>query len=58
MHYIPVHRQPYYVARYGKCVLPGAEAYYDSTLTLPLHPGMSENDVGRVVASLKRHLNA
>jgi len=58
VHYIPVHRQPYYAARYGKQNLPGAEAYYASTLTLPLHPSMSESDVGRVVASLKRHLNA
>ena len=58
VHYIPVHRQPYYAGRYGTHELPGAEAYYASTLTLPLHPGMNENDVGRVVASLKRHLRA
>ena len=34
--------------------MPGAEAYYASTLTLPLHPGMSEADVVRVVAALKK----
>jgi dTDP-4-amino-4,6-dideoxygalactose transaminase len=54
VHYIPVHRQPYYATRYGTTVLPGAEAYYASTLTLPLHPGMSEADVVRVVAALKK----
>jgi len=58
VHYIPVHRQPYYARRYGALTLPGAEAYYASTLTLPLHPGMNEGDVVRVVASLRRHLKA
>ena len=54
VHYIPVHRQPYYATRYGTTLLPGAEAHYASTLTLPLHPGMSEADVERVVAALKK----
>jgi UDP-4-amino-4,6-dideoxy-N-acetyl-beta-L-altrosamine transaminase len=56
VHYIPVHRQPYYAQRYGTTLLPGAEAHYASTLTLPLHPGMSEVDVVRVVAALKKQL--
>jgi dTDP-4-amino-4,6-dideoxygalactose transaminase len=56
VHYIPVHRQPYYTGRYGAQVLPGAESYYASTLTLPLHAGMEEADVARVVSTLKRHL--
>jgi UDP-4-amino-4,6-dideoxy-N-acetyl-beta-L-altrosamine transaminase len=56
VHYIPVHRQPYYAQRYGAQSLPGAERYYDSTLTLPLHPAMSEADVVRVVMSLKKQL--
>lgn len=56
VHYIPVHRQPYYARRYGTCLLPGAEAHYASTLTLPLHPGMAESDVARAVAALKRQL--
>ncbi len=52
VHYIPVHQQPYYRGRYGSLVLPGAEAYYARTLSLPLFVGMTENDVGRVVAAL------
>ncbi len=56
VHYIPLHRQPYYAARYGAQSLPGAESYYAGTLTLPLHAGMSEGDVERVVAALKRNL--
>jgi dTDP-4-amino-4,6-dideoxygalactose transaminase len=58
VHYIPVHRQPYYAARYGVPELPGADAYYASTFTLPLHATMSEDDVGRVVGALRRHLRA
>jgi UDP-4-amino-4,6-dideoxy-N-acetyl-beta-L-altrosamine transaminase len=56
VHYIPVHRQPYYAARYGERTLPGAEAWYAQTLSLPLHAAMTEGDVERVVASLSYHL--
>lgn len=56
VHYIPVHRQPYYAQRYGAHSLPGAERYSASTLTLPLHPAMSEADVVRVVAALRKQV--
>ena len=56
VHYIPVHRQPYYAARYGVPHLPGADAYYAAALTLPLHAAMNEGDVRRVVDALTRHL--
>jgi UDP-4-amino-4,6-dideoxy-N-acetyl-beta-L-altrosamine transaminase len=56
VHYIPVHRQPYYAQRYGVQPLPGADNYYASTLTLPLYPKMSEADVVRVVVALKKQL--
>lgn len=52
VHYIPVHRQPYYRGRYGDLVLPGADAYYARCLSLPLFPAMTDGDVGRVVAAL------
>ena len=52
VHYIPVHRQPYYQARYGALDLPGAEAWYARCLSLPLYPGMADDDVDRVVAAL------
>ena len=53
VHYLPVSRQPYYRSRYGDLPLPGADAYYDACLTLPLFVGMDEDDVARVVAELK-----
>lgn len=52
VHYIPVHGQPYYRQRYGRLDLPGAEAYYRRTLSLPLFPGMEDGEVDRVVAAL------
>jgi perosamine synthetase len=50
--YIPVHLQPWYRRTYGygpgKC--PVAEAFYARCLSLPLHPLLSDDDVGRVIA--------
>jgi dTDP-4-amino-4,6-dideoxygalactose transaminase len=56
VHYIPVHRQPYYVKRYGALDLPGADAWYDRCLTLPLYPTMADGDVDRVVDALAKVL--
>lgn len=56
VHYIPVHRQPYYVGRYGPLELPGAEAWYQACLSLPLYPGMEDHDVDRVVGALAQAL--
>jgi dTDP-4-amino-4,6-dideoxygalactose transaminase len=53
VHYLPVHRQPYYRERYGSLSLPGADAYYARVLSLPLYPTMSEADVDRVVEALE-----
>jgi UDP-4-amino-4,6-dideoxy-N-acetyl-beta-L-altrosamine transaminase len=58
VHYIPVHRQPYYAERYGALDLPGAERWYDRCLSLPLYPGMADEDVGRVVEALRAVLGA
>lgn len=52
VHYIPVHRQPYYVGRQGLADLPGADAWYARCLTLPLYPAMTDGDVERVVEAL------
>jgi len=52
VHYIPVHTQPYYQNRYGHLDLPGAQAWYDRCLSLPLFPGMADDDVDLVAGSL------
>ncbi|MGE5506651.1 MAG: UDP-4-amino-4,6-dideoxy-N-acetyl-beta-L-altrosamine transaminase [Actinomycetota bacterium] len=58
VHYLPVHRQPYYAGRYGVETLPGADAYYQDCLTLPLFPAMTDGDVARVVEALAEVLGA
>jgi len=56
VHYIPVHRQPYYRNLYGELDLPGAEAWYARCLSLPLYPGMEDGDVAKVVGALREVL--
>lgn len=56
VHYIPVHRQPYYERLYGRQDLPGAMRFYERELSLPLFPGMADADVGRVAGALARAL--
>lgn len=53
VHYIPVHRQPYWQRRYGSLSLPGAEQHYAQTLSLPLYPSMTDDDVDRVIGALE-----
>lgn len=52
VHYMPVHRQPYYKALYGMADLPGADTYYNRCLSLPLFATMTDRDVSRVVEAL------
>jgi UDP-4-amino-4,6-dideoxy-N-acetyl-beta-L-altrosamine transaminase len=54
VHYIPVHRQPYYMGRYGELELSGADAHYARCLSLPLFAGMEMADVDRVVEALTK----
>lgn len=57
VHYVPVSRQPYYVERYGRQNLPGAENYYSQVLSLPIFPAMEQGDVDRVVNALAKVLD-
>ena len=56
VHYIPVHSQPYYRDLYGEQNMPGAEEYYEQTLSLPLFPAMDITDPKKVVQALKEVL--
>lgn len=56
VHYLPVHLQPYYRRRCGHVDLPGARAYYERALSLPLFPAMADADVERVAGALRRAL--
>lgn len=49
VHYMPVYLHPYYQKLgYAKGLCPAAEAAYSEMLTLPLWPGMFEEDIQRV----------
>lgn len=52
VHYLPVHRQPYYQGLYGALTLPGADSYYARCLSIPLFPLMTDDDVRRVAAAV------
>lgn len=53
LHYIPVHRQPYYEGlgfNAGYC--PEGERYYGEAISLPMYPGLTEQQQDLVVATL------
>jgi UDP-4-amino-4,6-dideoxy-N-acetyl-beta-L-altrosamine transaminase len=58
VHYIPVHRLPFYQRRgwSGKS-LPNAEAYYAGALSLPMHAGLTDADLRRVVKAVRDGLS-
>jgi len=59
VHYIPVHRQPYYEALgFRRGDFPEAERYYERAISLPLHPGLSDAQQDHVVEALRRALRA
>jgi UDP-4-amino-4,6-dideoxy-N-acetyl-beta-L-altrosamine transaminase len=53
VHFIPIHYHPHY-ARYGwqRGQFPNAEQYYERTLSLPLYPAMSDQDVADVIEAV------
>jgi len=55
LHYIPVHRQPYYERlgfKAGYC--PEAEQYYAEAISLPMYPGLTEVQQNKVIEALRQ----
>jgi dTDP-4-amino-4,6-dideoxygalactose transaminase len=52
IHYPPVHRFSYYRERFPGVVLPNTEQFSTRELSLPLHPGLGDDDVDRVAGVL------
>jgi UDP-4-amino-4,6-dideoxy-N-acetyl-beta-L-altrosamine transaminase len=54
VHYLPVHRQPFHQVRAGfaPVQLPVADAHYRDCLSLPLHPGLTDDEVERVIRAV------
>lgn len=53
VHYLPLHRQPYYRNLAAGERFPGADSYYEKALSLPLFSGMEIEDLNRVTAALR-----
>ncbi len=59
VHYIPVHRQPYYESLgFKPGDFPVAEDYYSRAISIPLYAGLSDADQDEVILALKRALDA
>lgn len=55
VHYIPVHRQPYYEALgFKRGDFPHAEGYYERAISLPVYAELSDAQQQTVVAALRR----
>ena len=54
VHFIPVHIHPYYRDKYGYSTddFPVAYDNYKRIISLPLHPKLSDEDVGRIVEAV------
>ena len=59
VHYVPLHRHPYWRDRYNLTPerFPEAERAYRAMLSIPLFTAMSESDQGRVVEALHEVLS-
>lgn len=55
VHYIPVYMHPYYKSLgYKKGLCPEAEKLYDSIITLPLFPEMTDKDIEDAINAIKK----
>jgi dTDP-4-amino-4,6-dideoxygalactose transaminase len=49
----PIHLMSYYRSRYGSTRLPRTETAARQVISLPVHPGLSEGDLHRIVTAVK-----
>jgi len=56
IHFRAVHLHPYYAQTFAltRGVFPRAEYYSDRTISLPLHPGMTDADASDVIAAVRK----
>ena len=55
VHFIPLHLHPYYQRVYGYRAgdFPNAERQYDSCLSLPIFPGMTDQEIAHVIRAVE-----
>ena len=58
IHYIPTHLMPYYRdLGWKEGDLPKAEKYYSNCISIPMFPSLSDEDIGRVIKTIKQFYN-
>lgn len=58
VHFIPLHLQPAFQRHYGykRGDFPNAEYFYDRTVSLPLYPILTDDEIGRVIDGVREIL--
>jgi len=58
VHFIPIHFHPYYREKYGwdEGMFPVAERAFEQVVSLPMHGGLTEEDVAEVIAAVRECL--
>lgn len=58
VHYLPVYMHSYYESLgYKKGLCKEAEAYYESSMSIPCYPSLTDEDVYSVIAAVKKVIN-
>ena len=56
VHYIPIHLHPFYREKFHTCLglCPVAEAAYEQIISLPMFPGLSEEQLAYIIEEIKK----
>lgn len=58
VHYIPIHKHPFYVNKYGQQSFPNAETYYKKALSLPMFHSLKESDQLYVIEKVRKFFSS
>lgn len=57
VHYVPIYAHPYYQKLKAYPPLPGAEAFFNATLSIPLHPKLTSIDQSMIASWIREFLS-
>ena len=60
VHYIPIYRHPFYESRegMGRSDFPTTENYYERCLSIPLFPDLTDEEIERVIRTIRQAVEA
>lgn len=58
VHFIPIPLHPFYSGRFPLAAWPCARAFYESALSLPIYPGMTERQLDVVISTVERAITS